>query len=117
VLIDRVRDAAPRLAFGVVVLVSLVVLFLPASGVPTAPPGTDKVVHLLLFAALALTGSWAAFPRVPLALALVGYAAVSEVVQGATPLARSASALDWLADVAGVVLGLLTWFALTRRTR
>ncbi|WP_104526103.1 VanZ family protein [Blastococcus atacamensis] len=106
----------PRAVFGVAVLVSLVVLFLPAPGVPTAPPGTDKVVHVLLFAALAFTGRWAGVARLPLLLGLVGYAAVSEVIQGVTPLARSASAIDGLADVAGAILGLLAWAATTRRT-
>ncbi|WP_233491688.1 VanZ family protein [Blastococcus sp. TBT05-19] len=107
----------PRVAFGVAVLVSLVVLFVPASGVPTAPPGTDKVVHLLLFAALAVTGRWAGFARLPLGAGLVAYAVLSEVVQGTTPLNRSASVADGLADVAGVLLGLLVWAAATRRTR
>ncbi|WP_245159249.1 VanZ family protein [Blastococcus sp. TF02A_35] len=107
----------PRVAFGVAVLVSLVVLFLPASGVPTAPPGTDKVVHLVVFAALALSGRWAGLARLPLLLGLVAYAVGSEVLQGATALGRSASVADGLADVAGAVLGLLLWSAFTRRAR
>jgi VanZ family protein len=46
---------------------------------------------------------------------LVLYAAVSEVLQGLTPLDRSASVLDWLADVAGLLLGLSLWRAVARR--
>jgi hypothetical protein len=115
--VDLLRGAVPRAAFAVVGVVSLFVLFVPASGVPTAPPGTDKVVHLVLFAALAFTGRWAGAPRVPLAVGLLAYAAVSEVVQGTTALGRSASLVDGLADVAGVVLGLLIWSASTPRTR
>ncbi len=46
---------------------------------------------------------------------LVAYAAVSEVLQGLTPLDRSASVADWLADVAGLLLGLVLWEFLTRR--
>ena len=112
-----VGGAPARVTFAIVVLVSLVVLFAPAAGVPSAPPGTDKVVHLLLFAALAVSGRWAAVRAVPLAAALLGYAAVSELVQGLTPLARSMSFADWAADAIGVVVGLLGWRWATRRPR
>ncbi|MCF6746200.1 VanZ family protein [Blastococcus sp. KM273128] len=111
------RTGLPQAAFAVALLVSAVVLFLPSSGVPTAPPGTDKVVHLLVFAALAGTGRWAGMPRVPLGAALLAYAVGSELVQGLTPIGRSMSAADVVADVVGIVLGLLVWEALTRRER
>ena len=114
---SRLRGVLPALAFGLALLVSAVVLFMPASGVPTAPPGTDKVVHLLLFAVLAVTGRWAGVAQVPLAVKLVGYAVLSEVVQGAAPLARSASVADLVADVAGVAVGLLVWVRATRWSR
>ena len=75
-----VRGALPRAAFAAAVVVSLLVLFLPASGVPTAPPGTDKVVHLLVFAALAVTGRWAGWSETRLAVALVAYAVLMPFV-------------------------------------
>jgi VanZ family protein len=75
----------------------------------------DKVVHAALFAALALTGRWAGVGRSVLAVLLVVYAAASEVVQGASPLARSASVADWVADVVGLLLGLALWELLARR--
>ena len=103
-----------RLAFAAAVLVSLVVLFTPASGVPWAPPGVDKVVHAALFAGLAVTGRWAGAGRGPLAVLLVLYAAVSEVVQEWAPLDRTGSPADVLADVLGLLLGLLAWDRLTR---
>jgi hypothetical protein len=106
-----------RGAFAVVVLVSLAVLFAPADDVPFALPGVDKLVHAGLFAALALTGRWAGIGRPVLAALLVGYAAVSEVLQGMTPLNRTASVADWVADVAGLVLGLLLWEVVSRRRR
>ena len=111
----QVHGALSRGVFAVAVLVSLAVLFAPASDVPSAPPGVDKLVHLGLFAALAFTGRWAGIRAGVLAALLVGYAVVSELVQGLTPLARSASAVDGLADGAGIVLGLLLWGALARR--
>ena len=111
----QVHSALSRGAFAVAVLVSLAVLFTPADGVPSAPPGVDKLVHAGLFALLALTGRWAGIGRSSLGGLLVLYAAVSEVLQGLTPLDRSASVADWLADVAGVLLGLVIWERLARR--
>ncbi|MGY1688317.1 VanZ family protein [Geodermatophilus sp. SYSU D00867] len=111
----RVHGALSRGAFAVTVLVSLAVLFAPASDVPAAPPGVDKLVHLALFLALALAGRWAGTRPGPLAVLLLAYGAVSEVVQAVTPLQRSGSVLDWLADAAGVALGLLLWAVGERR--
>ena len=111
----QVHGALSRGAFAVAVLVSLAVLFAPASDVPAAPPGVDKVVHGLLFLVLALTGRWAGIRQSLLGAALVGYAAVSELVQGLTPLDRSMSVGDWLADVLGVVVGLALWTLILRR--
>ena len=92
------------LPFVVAMSLSVIVLFTPESGVPSSPPGTDKVVHCLLFALLAFTGLLAR-PRWIL-LALVGYAALSEVLQQLiTPLHRSGDVLDALTDVVGIALG------------
>ncbi|MHA6795265.1 VanZ family protein [Pseudonocardia bannensis] len=87
-------------------MASAVVLFTPASGVPSAPPGVDKLIHLLVFAALAGTGRWAGLPLRPLAVALVAYAAGSEMLQAVLPIGRSGDVLDALVDVAGIALGL-----------
>lgn len=102
-----------RGAFAVAVLVSFAVLFAPASDVPSAPPGVDKIVHASLFAVLALTGRWAGIARVVLAPLLVLYAAGSEVVQGL--IGRDAAVGDWVADVVGLLLGLLAWQWFARR--
>ena len=111
----RVHGALSRGVFAFVVLVSLAVLFARGSDVPTAPPGVDKLVHASLFAALALSGRWAGIRRTPLVGLLVVYAAGSEVIQGLTPLDRSASVADWLADVAGILLGSFAWDLRSRR--
>ncbi|RBY82143.1 VanZ family protein [Geodermatophilus sp. TF02-6] len=112
-----VHGALSRGAFAVTVLVSLAVLFAPGDDVPTAPPGVDKLVHLVLFAALAVTGRWAGVRAGVLVGLILLYAAVSEVVQGLSMLQRSASVADWVADVAGVALGLLAWAVVERRPR
>jgi hypothetical protein len=111
-----VHGALARGVFAVAVLVSLAVLFAPASDVPSAAAGVDKVVHLALFAALALTGRWAGAGARPLAVLLLGYAAVSEVVQGLSALDRSMSLADWVADAVGVLLGLVLWGLAADRT-
>jgi hypothetical protein len=112
-----VHGPLARGAFAVAVLVSLAVLFAPADDVPASPPGVDKLVHLLLFAALAASGRWAGARAGVLGGLLVVYAAVSEVVQGLSALERSASVADWVADVAGVAAGLLGWAWAARRGR
>ena len=109
----EVHGPFSRGAFAVVVLVSFAVLFAPASDVPPAPFGVDKLVHGSLFAALALTGRWAGVRRVLLAPALVIYAAGSEVVQGL--IGRDAAVGDLLADVVGVLIGLVVWQWIARR--
>ena len=106
-----------RVAFGAAVLASLVVIFAPAGDVPSAAPGVDKVVHLLLFAVLAVTGRWAGVRLGPLAVGLASYAAVSEVVQAVTPLARSGSPADLLADLAGIAVGGAGWELRARSRR
>ncbi|WP_346619521.1 VanZ family protein [Blastococcus montanus] len=106
-----------RVVLALVLLVSVVVLFAPASDVPSAPAGVDKVVHLLLFAGLAISARWAGGRGTPVAAGLVLYAVASELVQGLTPLARSASPADLIADVVGVLVGSLAWAWATRRKR
>ena len=106
-----------RAAFTAAVVASLVVLFAPAGDVPSAPPGVDKVVHGLLFLALAMTGRWAGLRSAALLPALVVYAGGSEVVQGLDVIGRTASVADWAADVAGVLVGLALWQLLVARKR
>ncbi|MCE3554576.1 VanZ family protein [Pseudonocardia sp. RS11V-5] len=106
-----------RLSFALAVLVSLVVLFMPASGVPSAPQGVDKLVHLGVFALLGVTGRWAGVPPLPLVLGLAGYAGLSEVLQGVLPIGRDAELLDAVVDCLGVSLGIALHELLARRAR
>jgi VanZ family protein len=81
------------------------VLFSPDPGGPAGPTGSDKVVHLTLFALLAGTASWRFAGRpVPLLVAL--YAGLSEVVQALFLAHRSGDVRDLAADLLGVALGL-----------
>ena len=108
------HGALSRGAFTVAVLVSFAVLFAPPSDVPSSPPGVDKLVHAGLFLLLALTARWAGIGRSVVTCVLVLYAALSEVVQGLDVIGRDASPADWIADLLGVLAGLLVWAALSR---
>jgi VanZ family protein len=111
------HGALARGALAVVVLVSLAVLFAPASDVPSAPPGVDKVVHLSLFLALGLTARWAGVGRQVAAVSLVLYAVVSELLQGTDLVGRDTELLDGVADAVGVLAGLALWELLGRSRR
>jgi VanZ family protein len=95
-----------RVAFAACLLLSLVVLFSPGSEVPTDVPVSDKLVHFLLFVSLGVTGRLAGLAPLPLLVALVAYAGVSEVLQAVLPINRDGDVLDALADSLGVVIGL-----------
>ena len=91
---------------------SAVVLFSPSDGGVSLFPGSDKLVHLVLFSLLAAATRWR-FGARPVALTvLVAYAVASEVVQGVLMTTRSGDPLDVVADLAGVALG---WLLTGRR--
>lgn len=109
------RTALARyLPLAVMVPVSLVMLFSPGSAVPSGPPNSDKLVHALIFAALALATAAARIPWRRAAAALVAYAAVSEVLQQVLPIHRSGDVRDVLADTAGIAVGLAAGRLITR---
>ena len=70
-----------------------------------APDGTDKIVHLIAFAALALplarTGR---FGLIPVFVGASAFGGIIELIQPC--FGRSADMQDWIADIAGVALGM-----------
>ena len=76
------------------------------------PNGSDKVVHLIAFAALAFplarTGR---FGLIPVFVGASTFGSLIEIIQPS--FGRSADMQDWIADIAGVVLGIV--FALLYR--
>lgn len=76
-------------------------------------PYWDKVQHALVFAALASVG-YLAFPQKKrwVSLGLVCYGALIEWLQSVLTMTRMASASDWLADVAGILLAIQISLAL-----
>jgi VanZ family protein len=98
---------ALRTPFTLVVLLSLWMLFSPGSTVPSGPPYSDKVVHALLFAALALTGLRAGIRLPVLLVGLAVYAGGSEVLQAALPIHRDGDVADAAVDLVGAAIGVL----------
>ena len=102
------------LPLAAVFALSLVMLFSPGSAVPSGPPNSDKLVHALLFAALALAARYAGLGWRSAAAALLAYAAASEVLQAILPIHRGGSLSDFAADAAGVGAGLIAFAAIAR---
>ena len=92
------------------------------SGGVGLPGGTDKLVHGGLYLILGLSLAWgrgrtgSGVPVVLLLLIGVGYGALDEWHQSFVP-GRDVSVGDWVADSAGVILGLLLFSGFSRRFR
>ena len=90
----------------IIVTLSLTVAMLwPLEAPPPAPEGSDKLVHLVAFAALAFplarTGRYGLLP------VFVGASAFGGAIELIQPsFNRSTDVNDWVADVVGVILGI-----------
>lgn len=98
----------------VAVAVQLVVLYAPSGPSDPPFPGSDKVVHVLVFAVPVTIALLAGGPLRPVVAVFAAHAVLSEVVQGVALPARSGDALDVVADLVGVVLGVLGWVIVGR---
>ena len=88
-----------------VTTVLTVAMLWPINQPPPAPDGTDKLVHLIAFAALAFP--LARTGRIGLVPVFVGasiFGGLIEIIQPS--FGRSADMQDWVADIAGVALGI-----------
>jgi len=100
-----------------VTLTLTVAMLWPLDAPPPALEGSDKLVHLVAFAALAFplarTGRYGLLP------VFVGASAFGGVIELIQPsFNRSADLNDWVADVVGVILGIglgLLYHRLRRR--
>lgn len=89
-----------------VTAVLTVAMLWPINQPPPGPDGTDKLVHLVAFAALAFplarTGRFGLIP------VLVGASAFGGIIELLQPsFGRSADMQDWIADIAGVGFGIV----------
>lgn len=107
----RSGGTASRWALAVTVLVQLAVLYAPRAPSAPGPVWLDKVVHVTVFAAVALAAAWAGLPRRPVLALLLGHAVVSELVQHYLLPGRSGDPWDAVADAGGVGLAVLVTFA------
>ena len=89
----------------IVTLILTVALLWPMEQPLPAPDGSDKIVHLAAFAALAFP--LARTNRVSLLLVFMGASAFGGLIELIQPtFNRSADLNDWIADVLGVLLGI-----------
>ena len=88
----------------IVALTLTVAMLWPLEAPPPAPEGSDKLVHLIAFAALAFP--LARTGRFGLMLVFIGASAYGGIIELIQPsFNRSADINDWVADIVGVVLG------------
>ena len=89
----------------IVTLILTVAMLWPLDQPPPAPRGSDQLVHLIAFAALAFplarTGR---ISLLPVFISASAFGGVIELIQPS--FNRSADAKDWIADVVGVILGI-----------
>ena len=89
-----------------VTLILTVAMLWPLEAPPPAPDGSDKVVHLIAFAALSFP--LARTGRIGLTPVFVGASAFGGLIELIQPsFNRSANMSDWVADILGVVLGMI----------
>ena len=88
-----------------VTLTLSVAMLWPMEAPPPAPEGSDKLVHLIAFAALAFplarTGR---FGLLPVFIGASAFGGIIELIQPS--FNRSADVNDWVADVVGVIIGI-----------
>ena len=118
---DATDRRAGRLALltllGLAVAVQVIVLYSPSSHGELLFPQADKVVHVLVFLVPVAVALLAGL-RPPAVVALfAAQAVVSEVVQGALLPARSGDAVDVVADLVGIALGVALWHLVDARSR
>ena len=90
----------------IVTAVLTVAMLWPINQPPPAPVGSDKVVHLIAFAALAFP--LARTGRFGLFAVIIGASAFGGLIEILQPsFGRSADMQDWIADIAGVGLGIM----------
>ena len=90
----------------IVTLTLTVAMLWPLDTPPPAPNGSDKLVHLIAFAALsfplARTGR---FGLLPVFAGASAFGGLIELIQ--PTFNRSADMSDWVADILGVALGMI----------
>ena len=96
-----------RLVLALVMLIHVAALYWPSVGIQGPVTWSDKVVHVLLFLVPTVLGLLAGFPPTWVVALLAVHAPVSELVQHFLLPHRSGDLWDAVADLSGVLLGVL----------
>ena len=89
-----------------VTLILTVAMLWPLEAPPLAPDGSDRVLHLIAFATLSFP--LARTGRIGFTPVFVGASAFGGLIELIQPsFNRSADLSDWVADILGVVLGMI----------
>ena len=90
----------------IVTLTLTVAMLWPLDTPPPTPTGSDKIVHIIAFAALSFPlARTRRFGLLPVLIGASAFGGVIELIQPS--FNRSADVKDWAADVVGVVLGIV----------
>ena len=90
----------------IVTAILTVAMLWPLEAPPPVPRGSDKVVHLIAFAALSFPLSRTGrFGLLPVFFGASAFGGMIELIQ--PTFNRSADMNDWIADIIGVVIGIL----------
>lgn len=96
-----------RWAFVAVALAHLAALYWPRVDLQAPVSGSDKVMHLILFAAPTVAGLFAGVRPAYVIAVLAAHAPVSELLQHFVLPNRSGDLADAVADLVGVGVGVL----------
>lgn len=99
--------ARDRLLLALALMVQLAVLYAPRAPAVGGGVGVDKVVHVLVFGAVAVAALRCGLPSVPVLLVSAAHAVVSELAQALLLSGRSGDPADVVADLVGVGVGAL----------
>ncbi len=78
----------------------------PLEAPPPAPGGSDKIIHIIFFAALSFPLSRTGrFGLLPVFVGASAFGGVIELIQPS--FNRSADIKDWIADISGVSIGIV----------
>jgi VanZ family protein len=94
--------------FWLLVAIVSVLMLIELKPSTSSIPYVDKLEHAFVFIALTITGSLAyAQHKQRVYIGLIALGALYEVLQGLLTITRQASIYDWVADVAGILLGIM----------
>jgi len=118
-MLRLIDPPAFRLAMYFMATATVAIALIPTTPTPPPFPHIDKIQHLAIFTMLAVLARLG-FPDAPARLVferLAFLGAGIEVLQTIPLIERSSDVIDWLADLAGIAIGLLLALPIARLLR